>query len=162
MSLVNLVAACGIGVEFCAHLLHAFLEEPGGREGRAAAALGAVGAPVLSGITLTKVVGVAVLGCARTAIFRVYFFDMYLALVVVGAAHGLVLLPVLLALWGPPGWDRWDLRPAAALSHAGRDGSSPTSGGDLSSALPSSTLWEGVASPLRAPGQLSPDRRGGA
>lgn len=47
----------GIGVEFCAHLLHAFLEERGSCEERSAAALADVGAAVLSGITLTKVAG---------------------------------------------------------------------------------------------------------
>ena len=42
------------------------------------------------------------LAFARTQIFEVYFFRMYLALVVLAAGHGLVLLPVLLALAGPP------------------------------------------------------------
>ncbi len=46
--------------------------------------------------------GVLVLAFARTQIFQVYFFRMYLALVVLAASHGLVLLPVLLALVGPP------------------------------------------------------------
>jgi len=45
---------------------------------------------------------VLVLAFARTQIFEVYFFRMYLALVVLAAGHGLVLLPVLLALAGPP------------------------------------------------------------
>jgi Niemann-Pick C1 protein len=37
-------------------------------------------------------------------IFEVYYFRLYAALVVLGAAHGLVLLPVLLLLAGPPSW----------------------------------------------------------
>ena len=45
--------------------------------------------------------GVMVLAFARTKIFEIYFFRMYFALVVLGAAHGLVLLPVLLSLVGP-------------------------------------------------------------
>jgi len=58
VSLVNLAMALGIGVEFCAHVLHAFLAAPGrSRAARAAAALRAVGASVLSGITLTKLAG---------------------------------------------------------------------------------------------------------
>ncbi|PNH04088.1 Oxygen-evolving enhancer protein 2, chloroplastic [Tetrabaena socialis] len=137
VSLVNLAMALGIAVEFCAHVLHAFMAAPpppplaaapeagagvaagtaaaapmaapvvglgGGRVERAAAALRVVGASVLSGVTLTKLVGVAVLAFARTQIFQVYYFRLYAALVVVGAAHGLVLLPVLLALAGPPAW----------------------------------------------------------
>ena len=58
MSLVNLAMALGIGVEFNAHVLHAFLVAPGpSRAARAGAALRAVGASVLSGITLTKLAG---------------------------------------------------------------------------------------------------------
>ncbi len=74
------------------------------RAARSRAALESVGASVLSGVTLTKLVGVAVLAFARTQIFEVYYFRLYLALVAAGAAHGLVLLPVLLALAGPPSW----------------------------------------------------------
>lgn len=102
VSLVNLAMALGIAVEFHAHVLHAFLmARNGGRAARAAAALRSVGASVLSGITLTKIAGVAVLAAARTEIFEVYYFRLYAALVVIGAAHGLVLLPVVLALIGP-------------------------------------------------------------
>ena len=50
--------------------------------------------------------GVLVLAFSRTQIFQVYFFRMYLALVVLAAGHGLVLLPVLLALAGPPPFGR--------------------------------------------------------
>jgi Niemann-Pick C1 protein len=45
---------------------------------------------------------VVVLAFARTQIFEVYYFRIFLALVGLGAAHGLVLLPVLLSLVGPP------------------------------------------------------------
>ena len=46
--------------------------------------------------------GVLVLAFARTQIFEVFFYRMYLALVLLAAGHGLLLLPVLLALAGPP------------------------------------------------------------
>lgn len=55
-----------------------------------------------SGIILTKVVGVAMLAFSHTKIFDLYYFRMYMALVIIGAFHGLLLLPVLLALAGPP------------------------------------------------------------
>ena len=73
------------------------------------------------------------LAFARTLIFQVYFFRMYLALVVLAASHGLVLLPVLLALVGPPPFgsstgllEETGIRVCwlicAKLTHAGRDG----------------------------------------
>lgn len=46
--------------------------------------------------------GVLVLAFAKTQIFEVYFFRVYFGLVVLGASHALVLLPVLLSLFGPP------------------------------------------------------------
>eukprot|EP00879_Flechtneria_rotunda_P012269 GHRR01012815.1.p1 GENE.GHRR01012815.1~~GHRR01012815.1.p1 ORF type:complete len:1130 (+),score=344.72 GHRR01012815.1:967-4356(+) len=104
VSLVNLAMALGIAVEFCAHILHSFCVSHGSRVARAKAALVKMGAPVTSGITLTKFAGVVVLAFARTQIFEVYYFRLYLALVILGAAHGLVLLPVVLSRIGPPSW----------------------------------------------------------
>lgn len=46
--------------------------------------------------------GVLVLAFAKTQIFEVYFFRVYFGLVMLGASHALVLLPVLLSLFGPP------------------------------------------------------------
>ncbi len=92
----------GIAVEFCAHILRAFLVASGTRQQRAEAALRGMGASVMCGITLTKFIGVLVLAFAHTAIFEVYYFRMYFALVLLGAGHGLVLLPVLLCMVGPP------------------------------------------------------------
>lgn len=54
-----------------------------------------------AGIILTKFVGVAMLAFSRTQIFEVYYFRMYMALVIVGSFHSLLLLPVVLSLVGP-------------------------------------------------------------
>ncbi|KAJ4827497.1 hypothetical protein Tsubulata_027977, partial [Turnera subulata] len=102
VSVVNLVMSVGIAVEFCVHITHAFTVSSGDRDQRVKEALGTMGASVFSGITLTKLVGVIVLCFSRTEVFVVYYFQMYLALVLLGFLHGLVFLPVMLSLVGPP------------------------------------------------------------
>ncbi|KAK9109492.1 hypothetical protein Sjap_017552 [Stephania japonica] len=74
----------------------------GDRENRMRESLSTVGASVFSGITLTKLIGVIVLRFARSEVFVVYYFQMYLALLLVGFLHGLVFLPVVLSICGPP------------------------------------------------------------
>ncbi|KAF2453744.1 patched sphingolipid transporter [Lineolata rhizophorae] len=104
VSLVNLVISLGIAVEFCAHVARAFSFPSARREARAWAALVNVGGSVVSGILITKALGVCVLAFTRSKIFEVYYFRVWVALVCWAAVHSLVLLPVLLAVMGGRGY----------------------------------------------------------
>ncbi|RHY22644.1 hypothetical protein DYB25_010854 [Aphanomyces astaci] len=97
-----MVACVGLGVEFCIHLASTFasLASTTSREERAKVAVSLVGPSIVSGITLTKFFGIGVLAFAKSQLFQVYFFRMYAGIVVLGAVHALVLLPVLLAACG--------------------------------------------------------------
>lgn len=78
VSVVNLVAATGLAVEFCVHVASYFSHIPGSRLRRATTSLVEMGSAVFTGITLTKFVGVSVLAWAPSHLFRLYYFRMYL------------------------------------------------------------------------------------
>ena len=109
VSVVNMVMAIGISVEFCVHITHSFCKLEGSRSERAMRALIETGSSILSGITLTKFFGVIVLAFSPSEIFEIYYFRMYLLIVLLGASHGLVLLPVLLSWVGPKTGSIYDM-----------------------------------------------------
>ncbi|UJR31470.1 hypothetical protein I4U23_018959 [Adineta vaga] len=109
ISVVNIIMSVGIAVEFCAHIARYFAVRQGAtRLIRAKIALAEMGSSVFSGITLTKIGGVVVLAFAKSQLFQVFYFRMYFALVIIGAMHGLLFLPILLSYFGPQSLELFD------------------------------------------------------
>ncbi|VEU21101.1 DEKNAAC101992 [Brettanomyces naardenensis] len=111
VSLVNLMICLGLAVEFSVHLVRHFNFNSNyqvhGKDfklsrklGRAYNSLEFIGSTTLSGITMTKLIGIAVLGFTRSKIFQVYYFRMWLSLIIVSSLHSLILLPILLGYLG--------------------------------------------------------------
>ena len=71
ISLVNLIMAVGISVEFVAHITRAFCLAPGSHQQRAHHALAKMGSNVVSGIMCTKFAGIVVLAFSVSQIFEV-------------------------------------------------------------------------------------------
>ncbi|XP_023228651.1 protein patched homolog 1-like [Centruroides sculpturatus] len=99
---VILIVAVGIGVEFTTHFTMGFLTSVGSRNKRIAMALGHMFAPVVHG-AMSTLLGVIMLAFSEFDFIIRYFFYVLLALVVIGLFSGLMFLPVILSIAGPPG-----------------------------------------------------------
>lgn len=100
ISMVNLIMCIGFSVDFTAHICYAYMSSAASRpEERVRESLYALGLPIVQGAVST-VLGVSALVLAGSYIFMV-FFKMIFLVIVFGALHGLLLLPVLLSLFGP-------------------------------------------------------------
>ena len=101
VSCVNLIIAIGLCVDYSAHIAHRFGEETAGsRNKRAQAALINIGPAVLNGGISTFLAFVLLAG-SRSHVFSV-FFKIFFLVVTFGLFQGLVVLPVLLSIFGPP------------------------------------------------------------
>lgn len=102
VSVVNMITCAGFAVEFCIHISTKFLHTAGTRKERAHRALVERGSTIVSGIVITKLIGVSVLGLAPSLIFNLYYFRMYFCIFFLGVFHGLAFQPFVLSYIGPP------------------------------------------------------------
>ena len=99
--IVTLIMSVGIGIEMTAHLALVYTHSAGTRHERTVSALHHMFAATFDGST-TTLLGVLMLGFSQFQFVQRYYFLFTLIIVVFGAATGLLLLPVLLSLIGPP------------------------------------------------------------
>eukprot|EP01069_Polyplicarium_translucidae_P000074 Polyplicarium_translucidae@DN1043_c0_g1_i1.p1 len=96
LTMVNLIISVGFSVDYTAHICHTFCHCLGkDRTRRSAETLVVMGSPILHGALSTQL-GVTMLAFASSYVLRVFFKMMTLVLLF-GALHGVVFLPVLLA-----------------------------------------------------------------
>jgi len=100
VSVMQTVIAIGLCVDYAAHVAHSFMLKVGTRDERVTAALADIGAAVLNG-GLSTFLAVMLLAGSKSYVFRVLFQQFFLT-VVLGLGHGMIFLPVLLSLMGPP------------------------------------------------------------
>jgi len=100
VSVINVVLAVGLSVDYSAHVGHCFMVKGGSdRSWRATEALADIGSAVLQG-AMSTFLAVVVLLFSTSYVFET-LSRQFCVTVVLGVLHGLVLLPVLLSLFGP-------------------------------------------------------------
>jgi predicted RND superfamily exporter protein len=114
VSVVNVIMAVGLSVDYSVHVLHTFLCKHGSsRQDRSNKAMLDIGAAVLLGM-LSTLLGIVILAGSSSEIIRI-FFKLMMGTVCFGGFVGMIFLPVFLALLGP--------RPVLATGSTAADGS---------------------------------------
>ncbi|XP_055129962.1 patched domain-containing protein 3 [Symphalangus syndactylus] len=99
ISMINLVICIGFSFDFSAHISYAFVSssQPSVNQ-KSIEALYLLGYPVLQS-AISTIIGLCVLAAAKAYIFRTFFKIMFLVMIF-GAAHGLIFIPVFLTFFG--------------------------------------------------------------
>eukprot|EP00727_Mastigamoeba_balamuthi_P002453 m51a1_g12204 putative niemann-pick c1 protein (447) ;mRNA; f:319-1992 len=106
ISCANVISSVGVAAGFVFYVAHTFQRAPrASSDRRATTALVESGSTVLIGVAATKLLGVAALAASGSELFGVYYLRYYVAFVAMAALHGLVVLPVWLAVLPPSTYD---------------------------------------------------------
>ena len=95
---VNLIIAIGFSVEFCIHLIVRFKKAKGDKAARVKTALNEIGSLVFQGIFITKLIGLSVLYFSKIPLFRLYYFQVYITMILLCGFYGLIVTPMILEL----------------------------------------------------------------
>ncbi|XP_076361005.1 patched domain-containing protein 3-like [Tachypleus tridentatus] len=97
ISMINLIMCIGFSVDYSAHISYAYISsEKKMADERMRYALYSLGMPILQG-SLSTILGIISLAFAPSYIFLTFFKTVFLV-ILFGALHGTLLLPVLLSL----------------------------------------------------------------
>ena len=99
VTVIMLVIALGLAVDYSAHIGRAYLEKRGTPDERIVRTLEDMGVAVWNG-ALSTFMAVIVLGSSSSYVFLTFFKQLFLC-ITLGLAHGLIFLPVLLSLLKP-------------------------------------------------------------
>ena len=98
---VLLSVALGLAVDYSAHIAHAFIITPGNsRDKRIQNVIVEIGPAVFNG-GFSTFLAFSILMISKSYVFQV-FFKIFFLVVVFGLYYGLIVLPVILSLIGPP------------------------------------------------------------
>jgi multidrug efflux pump subunit AcrB len=98
VSTIYILISVGLTVDYSAHIAHVYTHTTGSPSERAVGALARIGPCVFNAVTST-LLAVMVLSASQSYIFRTFFKALCLVCLI-GGAHGLWLLPALLAVFG--------------------------------------------------------------
>lgn len=139
VTIINLVLAVGLAVDYSAHVAHAFVVAKGTRQERAEKAIAEVGTAVVHG-ALSTFLAVVILSSSQSYVFTV-FFKQFFGICIFGATHGLLFLPVLLSYIGPAPIDMGPLDIKNNTEDASKQTNSTTTMEEGSTAKPTNTAW---------------------